>query len=172
MTTCPACAEAVAPGLPRCPHCGESFALAPAPRSSERLPEALRALAWGLLALAALRTLSLFPLLLMLPQLASLGAWTLATVFGTQLAHTALVVAAGVGLLQARSWAPIVAWLQVASTLLSLGWFVLALVASGLGRVSGELGLGGLLHLASLGVAVMTVVVLVRADVRAVFRSS
>jgi hypothetical protein len=170
VSSCPACAEAVAPGMTRCPHCGESFVLPPLPRQGLELPPALRTLAWSLLALAALRTVSLVPLILMLPQLVSMGAQTLVTVFGAQLVHTALIVAAGVGLLQARSWGPLLAWLQVASTLFSLGSFVLAFVGVGFGLAAGAYGYGALLHLASLVVAAMTAVVLVRPDVRAVFR--
>lgn len=169
MTSCPACAEAVSPGMTRCPHCGESFVLPPLPPPTAELPPALRTLAWALLALAALRLASFARLALLVAQHGLLGGPSLVTFFGPQLAHTALVVAAGVGLLRARSWGPPVAWLQVASTLFALGSFALSFLGVGVG---GRLGLdvGSVAFLAGLVVAVLTVVVLVRPDVRAVFR--
>jgi hypothetical protein len=170
VTTCPACAEAVAPGMTRCPHCGESFVLPPLPRPTAGLPQALRVLAWSLLVLAGLRMASFVQLVVVFAQHGMFGGPSLVTVFGAQLVHTALVVAAGVGLLQARSWAPIVAWLQVASTLFSLGSFLFAFLGLGFGARFGSLDVGTFVLLASLVVALMSVIVLVRPDVRAVFR--
>jgi len=157
--------------MTRCPHCGESFVLPPLPRPDVGgLPPALRTLAWCLLGLAALRMVSFVQLLVTFGRFGMFGALDLVSVFGTQLGHTALLVAAGVGLLRARSWAPAVAWLQVAMTVFSLGRLALSFVGIGFGALSMGLDLGTLSFLLSLAVAVLTVVVLVRPDVRAVFR--